>query len=60
MELNSDVAQRRQMRYSLDYQVSTNMSDIKYFEIFMFAAISQRDINGFLISWTLIKAEEVC
>ena len=60
MELNSDVAQRRRMRYSLDYQVSTNMSDIKYFEIFMFAAISQRDINGFLISWTLIKAEEVC
>ena len=60
MELNSDVAQRRRMRYSLDYQVSTNMSDIKYFEIFMFVAISQRDINGFLISWTLIKAEEVC
>ena len=57
MELNSDVAQRRRMRYSLDYQVSTNMSDIKYFEIFMFAATSQRDINGFLISWTLIKAE---
>ena len=60
MELNSDVAQRRRMRYSLDYQVSTNMSDIKYFEIFMFAAISQRDINGFLISLTLIKAEADC
>ena len=32
---------------------------IIFFQLFMFADISQRNINGFLISWAWIKAEEV-
>ena len=32
---------------------------LTFYQIFMFAAMSQRNINGFLISWAWTKAEEV-